>query len=154
MRNVFVHFHVKSLRWGKPGFSRIIEKDGKIIETWTIDYFDGIQPFKMSTSIGEIAFNLRTLHICIIGGLNPLNGKFEDTRTKAQYKSLTVLLKNILVLHPAIQIAGYNQFSNSMCPYFSVPDYLKAEGFEEKNIYPQDPFHSINLFSSFELKTN
>lgn len=134
-----VNYHVNTLGWGRPGYARIIEYDGKVVETWQVDTTDGIQPFEMTYGVGVASVDLSALNVCMIGGLDK-TGNPKDTRTKEQTASLTKLVKDMIALHPNILIAGHNQFWNKACPCFFVPTWLREIKVAEKNIYKLDPF--------------
>lgn len=140
-----VNYHVNTLGWGRPGYARIIEESGEVVETWQVDDSDGIQPFEMTYGVGTPAVDLNALNVCMIGGLDK-NGVPKDTRTKEQTASLTKLVKDMISKHPNIKIAGHNQFWNKACPCFFVPTWLKSIGIDAKNIYDIDPFGYSNIY--------
>ena len=138
-----VNYHLGVLRWGRPGYARIIEDDGKIVETWQVDTTDGIQPFEMTYGVGSIGLgtgiDFHALNICYTGGLDQ-DGNPKDTRTIEQKNSMSKIISELLDQHPNIQIAGHYQFQNKACPCFSVPKFLKSIGVPEKNIYIANPY--------------
>jgi N-acetylmuramoyl-L-alanine amidase len=140
-----VNYHVNTLGWGRPGYARIIEENGQVVETWQVDDSDGIQPFEMTYGVGTPAVDLNALNVCMIGGLDK-NGVPKDTRTKEQTASLTKLVKEMIAKHPNIKIAGHNQFWNKACPCFFIPTWLKSIGIDAKNIYENDPFGYSQIY--------
>lgn len=141
------NYHIKTLGWGRPGYSRIIENDGKIVETWQVDTTDGIQPFEMTYGTGNRTVDLQALNACYTGGLNK-DFRATDTRTEAQRNSMELVTKQLVRLHPDIKVAGHNQFSNKGCPCFWTATWLREIGIPEKNIYKADPFGYERLFAT------
>lgn len=133
-----VHYHTRTLGWGRPGYSRIIDWDGAIYNTWKIDLQDGLQPFEMTYGVGP-SINPVSVNICMMGGLGS-NGQGEDTRTPEQIASLEKLIQEIVEECPNIQVAGHHQFANKACPCMPVPQFCRQIGIPEKNIYTADPF--------------
>ena len=138
-----VYYHVSILRFGRPGYGRIIEDDGKIVETWRVDTTDGIQPFEMTYGVGNFGLgagiDFHALNICYTGGLDK-NGRPKDTRTPEQIESMNTVVWDMLKKHPNLKIAGHYQFQNKACPCFSVPKYLQTIDVPEKNIYLANPY--------------
>lgn len=138
-----VNFHVNILRWGRPGYARIIEYDGSVVETWKVDTTDGIQPFEMTFGVGDSGkgkgIDINALNICYVGGVDN-RMRVKDTRTPLQSQSLEMVCKDLIKQHKSIKIAGHNQFQNKGCPSFWVPNWLESIGIPDKNIYKEDPF--------------
>lgn len=138
-----VNFHVNILRWGRPGYARIIEYDGSVIETWKVDTSDGIQPFEATFGVGNFGrgkgVDAKALNVCYVGGLDAAM-RIKDTRTPLQLQSLEKVCKDLIKMHKNIKIAGHNQFQNKACPSFWTPNWLESIGVPEKNIYRTDPF--------------
>ena len=63
--------------------------------------------------------NGKSIGVCYIGGLDR-NGKPKDTRTDAQKKSLTELIRTLKTRFPQASIHGHNEFANKACPCFDV----------------------------------
>lgn len=143
---MIVNYHL-SLGWGRPGYSRIIEYNGTIEETWQVDTSDGIQPFEMTYGTGNRQVDLNAVNICIVGGLDKDTLKPKDTRTPEQEVSLQKFVKEMVVLHPEIKVAGHNQFFNKACPCFFVPHWAKEIGLDKKNIHENDPFGYAKVYS-------
>lgn len=139
------NYHIHTLRWGRCGYARIVEYDGKIVETHKVDTTDGIQPFEMTYGTGNRSVDLQALNVCYVGGLNK-DFKVADTRTDAQKNSMELLTKQIVMAHPSIKVGGHNQFFNKACPSFWVATWLEEIGIPEKNIYRADPFGYERLF--------
>lgn len=136
-----VNYHVNTLGWGRPGYSRIIDWNGVIHETWKVDLTDGLQPFEMTYGVGR-GINPISVNICMMGGLGD-NGLGEDTRTPEQIDSLKKLIKEIVEECPKIKVAGHHQFSNKACPCMSVPQFCREIGISEENIYTADPYGHV-----------
>lgn len=140
-----VNYHIHTLKWGRSGYSRIIDWDGKIHKTWKIDLSDGLQPFEMTYGVGRF-INPVSVNICMMGGLDEY-GRPKDTRTKKQKASLEQLIKEIVIECPEIKVAGHHQFSNKACPCMSVPDFCREIGIKDENIYTADPFGHVERWS-------
>ena len=139
-----VHFHTHILGWGRPGYSRIVEEDGKIVETWQVNSADGIQPFEVTYGTGTHDNN--AINICYIGGVDA-SMRPKDTRTNEQIESLKKIILDIVKMHPNIQVLGHNQISAvRACPCFSVPQFCEEIGLDDKNIYKLDPFGTAKSF--------
>lgn len=68
-------FWKEELGWESPGYHRIIERDGKVHEL--APYTDIVNGVK--------GFNHESIHICYIGGVDPVNKtQAQDTRTEVQ----------------------------------------------------------------------
>lgn len=141
-----VDYHTKTLGWDRPGYSRIIEFDGKVVETWKVDLTDGLQPFEITH--GTRGYNPISVHICLIGGMDSQNKNPKDTRTPEQKASLEKVMREILEICPDIQFCGHNQLNNKNCPCFSVPKYCRELGIPEKNILTADPFGYIKYYET------
>jgi N-acetylmuramoyl-L-alanine amidase len=139
------NYHIKTKGWGRCGYARIIEDDGKIVETHRVDTTDGIQPFEMTYGTGNSTVDFQALNVCYTGGLTK-GFKVTDTRTEAQKDSMDLLVRQIVIIHPHIKVAGHNQFFNKGCPSFWVEDWLKEIDIPDKNIYKADPFGYGTLF--------
>lgn len=133
-----VDYHVNKLGWGRPGYSRIVEYDGKIVETWKVDLTDGFQPFEIT--YGALEWNPVSVHICYIGGMNREYTAPKNTLTPEQDASFQKIIREVIAQCPEIQILGHNQAHLKACPSFWVPDYLERLGIPEKHIYRKDPF--------------
>jgi hypothetical protein len=136
-----VDYHVKTLKWGRPGYSKIIEASGKVVNTWHVDLTDGFQPFEITYGAAE--FNPISIHYCWIGGLR--DGIAVDNRTPNQIESLKKLILDTIIVAPNIKVAGHNQFHNKACPCFWVPDFCLEIGVPNNNIYFNDPFGYKNM---------
>ena len=93
--------------WRTGGYHIIIEKDGTIVEMY---------PFDKVTN-GVRGYNLNTIHICYVGGVEENNvNKAKDTRTDSQKKSIQVAIQK--ALHWALQngstsigVVGHRDYS-------------------------------------------
>lgn len=141
-----VEAYHKSLGWGRPGYSKVIEPGGNVVELWPIDYSDGFQPMDEYTN-GAAELNPYSIHISYIGGITP-EGKAIDNRDENQKGSMEKIVKEVIAAFPTILVGGHNQFHNKACPCFWVPTWLKSIGVEQRNIYEGIPFpYYKNLFS-------
>lgn len=66
-----------------------------------------------------LGHNSRSLGVCYIGGLDR-SGKPADTRTPAQRRALTRLLRHLLRDYPGARIYGHRDFAAKACPCFDA----------------------------------
>lgn len=135
------NLHVNVMRWGRAGYSRVVEYDGSVVQLHPIDLTDGFQPHEITYGAAE--YNPESVHICYIGGLDR-NGQVKDTRTERQKAAMLSIVKEVIGLVPNILVGGHNQFHNKACPCFSVPRWLVTEGIPAANIYKADPFGYVS----------
>lgn len=119
--------------WTKPGYSDIIELDGRVVNTRRYNDDDIVQPDEITWGVKSI--NDRARHVCYVGGLDQTGKRAMDTRTPAQLKSLERYVKDFLSKHPDARVAGHYHFDNKGCPSFDVEAWLAAIGISPKNIY-------------------
>lgn len=120
--------------WSKPGYSDIIELDGKIVNIVGYNYDGWVDVNEVTNGVQGI--NSEAQHVCYIGGCDATGKNAKDTRTTAQLISLENLLKLIVSKNRNIIVAGHNQFNpGKACPSFDVPKWLRSIGVAEKNIY-------------------
>ena len=136
-------YHLKVLKWDRPGYSRIIELDGTIINTWELDLDDGFQPWEVTYGAAE--FNAFSIHYCLVGGIDG-SGKPRNTTTQEQRESLLTLVKSTIEKCPDILVGGHNQFHNKACPSFWVPSFLEGK-VDDKNIFKKDKFGYENILN-------
>lgn len=87
-------------------------------------------------------YNLESLGICLIGGLNERTGKPENNFTAEQFSTLKIWLRALKTIYPAAQILGHRDASPDRnndgiidqrdwlkaCPCFDVRQWLKEAG--------------------------
>lgn len=98
-----VDYHLKSLRWKRPGYHYIIDASGVVHAT---------HPEELISN-GVKGFNTQCINIAYIGGVVRIGGKLvaQDNRTEAQRKALRVLLKTLRARYPKALIQGHRDFS-------------------------------------------
>jgi len=131
-----VYFHTKIKGWSRPGYSDIIELDGKLVNVKNWDQDDMVGQWEYTFGVhGSTLMNRNARHVCYIGGVKKDNINIpKDTRTKAQLKTMELYIKFNLLRNPKLVIAGHNQVQIKGCPSFNVPDYLKSIGVDDYNI--------------------
>lgn len=140
------HLHMGVLKWDRPGYHYVIERDGTLVELWKADLTDGLQSNETTHGIGGWR-DSTAVNICLIGGLDTL-GRIKDTRTPEQRETLEKLVKSILKETPKAKVVGHNQFWNKACPCFSVPKYALSIGIDQANIETQDPFGYTKAYNA------
>jgi hypothetical protein len=152
-------YFLKVLRWGKGGYHYIYEQSGK--ENMAYD------PLAMEATNGILAgqigrfwlSNANTIHLSYIGGINNTNANEAVCNiTPAQEKAMINRIKALLQFYPNAGILGHNQINQKYCPSFWTPDWLRAWGIPEQNIWDLDPFnlqmlvkklpHHLNFYQS------
>jgi N-acetylmuramoyl-L-alanine amidase len=119
--------------WHRVGYSDMIHLDGTIENLIPYNEDDNVDPWELTNGVsGE---NSISRHIVYVGGMTQDNKKELDTRNKEQLITMALYVRNMIKNHPAIKIAGHNQFAQKACPSFNVPEWLKSIGIDEKNIY-------------------
>jgi hypothetical protein len=70
-----------------------------------------------------------------VGGMNKAYTTWEDTRTPAQNQGWINEIHQLIEAFPDIKIIGHNQLTDDRsCPSFSVPLWMRNNGFQERNI--------------------
>jgi N-acetylmuramoyl-L-alanine amidase len=139
------NYHLNTLKWGRPGYSKVIERDGKVVDLWRIDLTDGFQPHEVT--FGAAEFNPISVHISYIGGIDN-KGNALDNRTDEQKEAMKNIVFEMIDKVPAIQIGGHNQFHNKNCPCFSTPKWLREICVKEENIHTNDPFGYVRFYET------
>lgn len=127
----------KGRGWSRVGYSDVILLDGT--REVLVKHNDDTVVDNNEITWGVASINNVSRHLCYIGGLGS-DLKAKDTRTVHQTRALIQVIEEVLSYAPNILIAGHNQFDNKACPSFFVPDFLRAIGVPEKNIYTGDKF--------------
>lgn len=118
--------------WRQVGYSEMILLDGKIENLVPYDGDDEVDSWEITN--GAAGYNSVSTHIVYVGGTDR-QGKPKDTRTDSQKKTLEIFVKDFIVKHPYIKVAGHYQFnSGKACPSFNVPEWLREIGVKEENI--------------------
>ncbi len=119
--------------WSRPGYSQVVELDGSVKTLFDFDNDEWVDSGEITN--GARGFNSKSRHFCYVGGLSKDGKSARDTRTKEQLKTLEILVKHFILIHPDIKVAGHSQFSSKACPSFDVPRWLETIGVDDKNIY-------------------
>lgn len=127
-----VDYHIKTKGWSRPGYSDIVELDGKLVNVrlWNDD--DIITEWEVTNGI-LTQFNRNARHICYIGGKG-LDGKTKDTRNIDQSETLENYVLDHIKMHPNIVVIGHRAIQRKGCPSFAVPKWLRSLDVAEKNI--------------------
>lgn len=105
-----VNYHMKTLRWSRPGYHYVVEADGKVVNTWTEKRY----------SNGVKGHNADSVNVCYIGGVEADGRTPKDTRTQAQKDALVRLLKELKGRYPGAKIYGHRDFAAKACPSFDA----------------------------------
>lgn len=128
-----VQWHLKERGWSRVGYSDLIELDGTCVNMQPYNGDDIVDPWEITN--GAKGYNGVSRHIVYAGGCaNTASLRPKDTRTKAQLKTMTDYVRNVVRIYPHIKIIGHNQIANKACPSFDVPNWLRSIGINPKNI--------------------
>ncbi len=109
-----VNYHLKSLKWSRPGYHYIVEASGRVVNT---------QPVELISN-GVSGYNSVTVNVCYIGGVDVSKKNLPaiDNRTPEQKKALIELLKELKEKFPSAIIQGHRDFPgvNKQCPSFDA----------------------------------
>lgn len=64
--------------------------------------------------------NKESIGIAYVGGIDKVNFKPKDTRTKEQKEALVYILEYLKIQHPKATIHGHNDFASKACPSFNA----------------------------------
>jgi len=121
--------------WSRPGYSDIIELNGKIVNVWEWEQLDYIPEEQRTWGVKfETGLNNVARHVCYVGGMDKDLKLVKDTRTFEQSAALEAYVKFHIARFPSIIVAGHNQIQRKGCPSFFVPEWLESIGVGEKNI--------------------
>lgn len=125
----------KGRGWSRPGYSDVIELDGKLanLRDWNQD--DNVSEWEYTFGVKfNTLLNNNSRHICYVGGMDKTNKVVKDTRTPEQLATMETYIKFHLLRNPKSIIVGHNQVQLKGCPSFDVPTYLREIGIPEWNI--------------------
>lgn len=106
-----VNYHMKVLKWSRPGYHFFIDKDGNVNQLIPLDRI----------SNGVKGHNADSINIVYAGGVDQETFKIPmDTRTPAQKVALRKLLTNLRSQFPRAKIYGHRDFANKSCPSFDA----------------------------------
>lgn len=108
-------WHIRLNKWVDIGYHYIIELDGSV------------RMGRPETIVGAHCqgHNANSIGICYVGGVAKDGKTPKDTRTEAQKKSLTLLLKMLRKKYPQAQIHGHRDFAKKACPSFDATSEYK-----------------------------
>jgi hypothetical protein len=136
--------HRKRNYYQDIAYNFIIDRDGKI--------YKGRDTNVRNQGTSNVPWNMHTLAICYVGGLDKINGPKDrkgkpagfDTRTPQQKASLVKLIKSLKKNFPTIvDVRGHKQVPGSAtgCPGFDAhAEYQHLVGKEDHN----KPLHALN----------
>lgn len=107
-----------------------IAKFGQISYHWVIELDGTMRRTLKDTEKGAHVGlnNTGNIGICYIGGMDEEMHFPKDTRTPAQIKSMTTLVRTYRGRYPGIIIRGHRDWPGvaKACPSFAVSDWLKT----------------------------
>lgn len=74
--------------------------------------------------------NMHNIGICYVGGMDKLMHRARDTRTEAQKKALTTLIRTYQARYPGIKVLGHRDWPGVKkdCPSFDVEEWMIEVG--------------------------
>lgn len=108
-------WHIRLNKWIDIGYHYVIELDGSV------------HMGRPETIVGAHCqgHNANSIGICYVGGVAKDGKTPKDTRTEAQKKSLTLLLKMLRKKYPQAKIHGHKDFAKKACPSFDATTEYK-----------------------------
>lgn len=121
--------------WSKPGYNDLIHLGGMLENLIPYNDDDIVDPWEIANGVAGINYKCR--HVAFVGGKDIDNRRAKDTRTKEQRMAMFNYTRMTIAQHPDIMVAGHYQFNKNkkFCPGFDVPQWLRAIGIPDKNIY-------------------
>jgi len=120
-------FWKEKLGWRSPGYHRLIETDGKIHK---------LSKFNKQTN-GVRGFNDQAIHICYIGGIELINGKYKakDTRNGEQHHSIQQCIveaiewldQNGKDIRKDLMVLGHRDFSKDKNKTGAIESYERIK---------------------------
>jgi len=112
--------HWKSIGWTKPGYHLLIDAAG-VAHRLAKD--------EVVTN-GVKGYNVISIHISYIGGVDHDGKTPLDTRTDAQKETMEFWVREYKKLYPTAIVQGHRDFPNvaKACPSFEVKEWLKEIG--------------------------
>lgn len=124
-----VSYHLRTLKWKKPGYHYIVAPDGTVVNTVS----------EAEVANGVKGHNASSIHIAYIGGIDPATGKGTDNRTAAQKEAIIRTLRDLRRRYPHARILGHRDIASTdsngngvidpwervkECPCFdAIPEY-------------------------------
>lgn len=102
--------------WSTIGYHYVIYRDGSVHEGRDVNI------------VGAhcSGYNIGSIGVCYIGGMDAKNKMAKDTRTDKQKASLWTLLRELVTLYPDAEIYGHRNFAAKECPSFDARKEYKG----------------------------
>lgn len=106
----------KELKWTRPGYHYIIERDGNVVKLENEHYLTN----------GAKGYNEVSIHVCYIGGIDK-KGNPCDNKTRSQEDALFDLLVRLTEKYKGAEIVGHRDLPGvtKACPSFDVKEWLR-----------------------------
>lgn len=130
-------WHMVGNKWSRPGYSDVIELDGKLTNIWPWGPDpDKIQDWEYTFGVKfNTGFVKNSRDVVYVGGIEGDDWtKPKDTRTDAQTAVQDLYVRWCLARNPNVIVAGHNQVQQKGCPSFDVPRWCRSIGIPEWNI--------------------
>lgn len=104
-------WHVKDNGWADIGYHYVIRRNGAVE--------NGRPEGQMGAHTK--GYNMRSLGICLVGGMREGDKAPDCNFTAAQWASLASLVTDLLTRHPEAKVAGHRDFDpGRACPTFDA----------------------------------
>ena len=102
----------RSRGWDGCGYHYYVTRDGRI--------HVGRSEERVGAHVGP-KYNAHSIGVCYEGGLDP-KGRYDDTRTEAQKRSMATLIRDLQRRYPSARILGHRDLPGvkKECPCFDV----------------------------------
>ncbi len=105
-------WHVEGRGWSMIGYHYVVRLDGTIEHGWP--------EFLQGAHCAAQGRNTDSLGICYIGGRDE-QGRYADTRTKAQKQAMQQLISDLRKRYPQARVAGHRDFDKGkLCPCYDA----------------------------------
>jgi N-acetylmuramoyl-L-alanine amidase len=92
------------------GYHYLIDIDGNIHQGRPLEY----------AGAHCVAYNLRSIGICYVGGIDALGTRAEDTRTPQQKAAMQTLIDSLRKRFGQLPVNGHRDFAAKECPSFDA----------------------------------
>jgi N-acetylmuramoyl-L-alanine amidase len=116
--------------WKKPGYSDMINPDGKLINIVPYSFDNIVDPFEVTN--GATGYNRNSRHVVLAGGHTP-DGKnktgykspgklfeIEELYTPQAIETFVSYIRMQKQIIPHIKVTGHNKLAKKPCPNFDV----------------------------------
>lgn len=106
--------------WKHFGYHLLVLLNGCIVNLQPLP--SGPYIFNANVANGAKGFNNDSLHVCYVGGIDPMTKKPADTRTEAQKLSLVQIISQLRQTYGPLPVLGHRDLPGvkKSCPCFNA----------------------------------